>query len=99
MNNLKVFRLTVSGNKGESEEILLPEIDGIVLMPRSDLIRLFNVSPSTVNQWFREKVLNRYAANGKQKTERAGDRTATYINLREFLTTDLKQSKPTINIK
>lgn len=68
---------------GESSDLWLPEIDDLILIKRSDLMRYFNVASSTLDAAFHSGELKKYQANGMQKSAR--DKSGCYYNLSEFL--------------
>lgn len=91
-NRIGIHTIEIHNPDGKPDKLMLPEIDGVILMKKTDLVRYFNVSPSTVNEWFYEGKLKRYRANGKQKV--GSDKGQVYISLGEFLAMDEPLSKP-----
>lgn len=78
---------------GQKTELWLPQIDDLILIKRSDLMRYFNVASSTLDAAFQSGQLKKYQANGMHKA--AGDKSGCYYNLSEFLSMNEEaQSKP-----
>ena len=99
---IEIFNITIRNKTtGEKRQLFLPQINDLILIQRVDLIRYFNVSPSTIDTMVSDSKLKRYCANGMQKI--GNGKTSTYYNLAEFLNAEMEQkqvNKPkTLKIK